>query len=226
MTTFRINEIFYSLQGEGITTGRATVFVRFSGCNRACSFCDTDFDNYELLTSEQIITEIKKIIDEYLITNDDWQIILTGGEPSLQVNSELIKDIKTTFPLIPIRMETNGTLLNQIPSQVLTNISLSVSPKTENDAKLVCAFFTKESVQNRVFDEIKIVSVPYDNTKGLEYNLQIFDNINKNVNLYLQPCDYGNEFKNKEEIKKCVSAIKKNPRWKLSLQIHKIIGIQ
>ena len=58
MKRYRINEIFYSLQGEGRNTGRAAVFVRFSGCNLACSFCDTDFRAYREMTSDEVVNTV------------------------------------------------------------------------------------------------------------------------------------------------------------------------
>ena len=57
-TCYRVNEIFYSLQGEGFHTGRAAIFVRFSGCNLRCSFCDTDFSSYQEMMGEEIIRAI------------------------------------------------------------------------------------------------------------------------------------------------------------------------
>ena len=81
--TYKVNEIFYSLQGEGRTSGRAAVFIRFSGCNLKCSFCDTDFKLHHEMTAEAIVDAVR-----------DWKtvgfVVLTGGEPTLQVDSKLI----------------------------------------------------------------------------------------------------------------------------------------
>ena len=100
MKTYRINEIFYSLQGEGRHTGRAAVFVRFSGCNLKCPFCDTDFKAYRELTVDDIIAAVS-----------EWRacgfVVLTGGEPSLQVDESLIEALHHEGFYIAI--ETNGT---------------------------------------------------------------------------------------------------------------------
>ena len=100
MTTYRINEIFYSLQGEGRHTGRAAVFVRFSGCNLKCPFCDTDFKAYREMTVDDIIAAVS-----------EWRacgfVVLTGGEPSLQVDEPLIEALHQEGFYIAI--ETNGT---------------------------------------------------------------------------------------------------------------------
>ena len=98
--TYRINDIFYSLQGEGRHTGRAAVFIRFSGCNLRCPFCDTDFDSSRLMTADEIIDAIAP-----------WMhcgfVVLTGGEPSLQVDTELVDKLHEAG--LFIAMETNGT---------------------------------------------------------------------------------------------------------------------
>ncbi len=60
----RINDIFYSLQGEGRHTGRAAIFIRFSGCNLACPFCDTDFSGYREMTDEQIVEEVLEMVPD------------------------------------------------------------------------------------------------------------------------------------------------------------------
>ena len=75
---YRVNDIFYSLQGEGHNTGRAAVFIRFAGCNLRCSFCDTEFDTYREMTAEEIVASISTYSARFTV--------LTGGEPTLQVD--------------------------------------------------------------------------------------------------------------------------------------------
>ncbi|MGL5730453.1 MAG: 7-carboxy-7-deazaguanine synthase QueE, partial [Bacteroidales bacterium] len=78
----KINEIFYSLQGEGYYTGAPSVFIRFSGCNLKCSFCDTEHETGTLMSDEQILEQI----NSYPCN----QIVLTGGEPSLWIDQDFI----------------------------------------------------------------------------------------------------------------------------------------
>ena len=78
----KINEIFYSLQGEGYHTGTAAVFIRFSGCNLKCSFCDTQHEDGILMSDEDIVTEVSKY--------PAATVILTGGEPSLWIDREFV----------------------------------------------------------------------------------------------------------------------------------------
>ena len=108
----RINDIFYSLQGEGYNTGRAAVFVRFAGCNLRCPFCDTAFDTYREMTDDEILTEISR----YEVRGTRYEntmeadssegsnlaprtshlaprkplVVLTGGEPTLQVDEAFV----------------------------------------------------------------------------------------------------------------------------------------
>ena len=97
--TYRVNEIFYSLQGEGYFTGIPAVFLRFCGCNRHCAFCDTDFTSGSEMTAEEIIDEVTKYPGRHLVA--------TGGEPTLQLDSDLIRALKAKDFFIQI--ETNGS---------------------------------------------------------------------------------------------------------------------
>ena len=102
---YKVNEIFYTLQGEGAHSGIPAVFIRFSGCNLRCPWCDTDFTDFSEMTAEQIVAEA---IDLYDIPNERRKmVVLTGGEPSLQVDKPLINALHAAGFYICI--ETNGT---------------------------------------------------------------------------------------------------------------------
>ena len=102
---YRVNEIFYTLQGEGAHNGIPAVFVRFSGCNLRCPWCDTDFTDSNEMTAEQIVAEVVELYD---IPNERHKMcVLTGGEPSLQVDKTLIDALHEAGFYIGI--ETNGT---------------------------------------------------------------------------------------------------------------------
>ena len=96
----KINEIFYSLQGEGANTGIPAVFVRFSGCNLRCAFCDTKHEKGTLMTDDEIFAAVSRYTEARLI-------VLTGGEPSLFIDEEFVKLMKLTGKQVAI--ETNGT---------------------------------------------------------------------------------------------------------------------
>lgn len=93
----KVNEIFYSLQGEGFYSGTAAIFVRFSGCNLHCEFCDTDHQNGTLLSKEEILGKISKFESKHLI--------FTGGEPTLSVDYDFVQFFKDAGYYIQI--ETN-----------------------------------------------------------------------------------------------------------------------
>lgn len=102
----KINEIFYSLQGEGFYTGTPSVFVRFSGCNLKCPFCDTDHADGRLMTDDEIIEEVKRYACN--------RIVLTGGEPGLWIDDEFINKLHDNGFYVCI--ETNGT--RRLPSSI------------------------------------------------------------------------------------------------------------
>ena len=95
-----INEIFYSLQGEGRYTGTPAVFVRFSGCNMQCAFCDTQHERHSVMTEEDIVSEV--------CTYPAHHVVLTGGEPLLQLTSTLVDSLHRHG--MTVQIETNGTL--------------------------------------------------------------------------------------------------------------------
>lgn len=94
-----VNEIFYSLQGEGGRMGHPSIFIRLSKCNLRCSFCDTEFDSGKEMTLDEVLEEIKPY-------GCNW-IIWTGGEPTLQLKEEVVKFFKSHGFMQAI--ETNGT---------------------------------------------------------------------------------------------------------------------
>lgn len=101
--TLRINEIFYSIQGEGYWTGTPMVFVRLSGCNLRCPFCDTDHASFTLMTPAEIMAEVMKY--------PTCHVVITGGEPSLQSLDLLVDMLHDRGRTVHI--ETNGT--NPLP---------------------------------------------------------------------------------------------------------------
>ena len=112
----KVNEIFYSIQGEGANVGMPAIFIRLSGCNLHCDFCDTQHGRFIEMSVEQILQKIK----EY----DCKNIIWTGGEPTLQLTDEILIYFADYYNCI----ETNGT--NNIPKRINY---IAVSPKVDTD---------------------------------------------------------------------------------------------
>lgn len=191
----RVNEIFYSLQGEGYHTGTPATFVRFSGCNLKCPFCDTDFKEYTEMTEDEIVAEVCK--------NPSRMVVITGGEPSLQLTFSLIDKLHQAKKYVAV--ETNGT--KKLPQNVDW---ITVSPKQAYIGAAGQPIYHNADEVKVVFDGVHEVS---------DYNI--------NADLYyVQPCDTGDETKNKEIINECVEFVKKNPKWKLSLQTQKILNVR
>ena len=207
MNPFRVNQIFYSLQGEGRNTGRAAVFVRFAGCNLRCSFCDTDFDSFTEMTADEIIARIS-----HLTPHIPPLLVLTGGEPTLQVDESFVDLLHHHG--FEVAMESNGT------RPAPRNLDwLTVSPKSLPPS-LRCA---DDSIGKQA-DEIKIVYTGEETEALLPSYIQHFE---RHAPLfYLQPCDTGDAARNVRLVHSCVEYIKGHPQWRLSLQTHKLIGIE
>ena len=136
----RINNIFYSLQGEGRNTGRAAVFIRFAGCNLRCSFCDTEFESYREMSNEEILAEVEALRPQ---TSDLRPLlVLTGGEPTLQVDETFVDFLHQHG--YEVAMESNGT--RPAPKNLDW---LTVSPKESGQWKV--------DGGKRLPDEIKVV---------------------------------------------------------------------
>lgn len=209
--TYAVKEIFKTLQGEGAQMGRAAVFCRFSGCNlwsgreqdrsaSACTFCDTDFVGMDgtgggrFPDADALAAAIEAA---WAGSRDRRYVVLTGGEPLLQVDDALVAALHRHG--FEIGVETNGT---QLPPAGLNWVC--VSPKA--DAELLVT----------TGDELKLV---YPQEKALP---ERFADLAFN-HFFLQPMDSSEANAN------LVAAIQyctDNPRWRLSLQAHKMIGIR
>lgn len=195
---FRINEIFYSLQGEGFHTGTPAVFVRFSGCNLHCAFCDTQHQKGTMMSHEAIIVEINKYPVAPLI-------VLTGGEPSLFIDEDFVAALKKQTGK-RVAIETNGT--RPLPSNLDW---VTFSPKTGFDGGDV------EPTVLTQCDELKVVYLGQD--------LRPYDGI-VTPHRFLQPCFSDDDAQRQDNLKRCVDAVLSHPGWCLSLQVHRFLGIR
>jgi len=200
----RVNEIFYSLQGEGKYTGVPAVFIRLSGCNLKCWFCDTEFSDYTEMSEDQILSEVLKYPTKY--------VVITGGEPTLQITNKLI-DLLHENDLF-VMMETNGT--NTLPEECKVDW-ITCSPK------LVNPFTVNRSIipiKLQRIDELKVVYEGDENQNMSLYDKYIAQEYR------LQPCDVKDEIKNQQILEQTIQYILDHPKWKLSLQTHKIINVR
>jgi 7-carboxy-7-deazaguanine synthase (Cx14CxxC type) len=215
--SYAVKEIFYTLQGEGAQAGRAAVFCRFAGCNlwsgreqdrstAICQFCDTDFAGVDgsgggkFASAEALAAAIKEKWpkDEGLVDSGHGKrfVVCTGGEPLLQLDASLIDALHACD--FEIAVETNGTIA--APPRLDW---LCVSPKAGTE------------LAQRSGDELKLV-YPQAGAQPMDFETLSFRHF------FLQPMDGPSRTKNTElALRYCLD----HPRWRLSLQTHKFLGI-
>lgn len=217
MKKFSVKEIFFTLQGEGVHTGRASVFCRFAGCNlwnglersRAsslCDFCDTDFlgmngENGGRYSLENLVDTIEKTWTSNVRNDVRRFVVMTGGEPLLQVNEELLNSLRDRDFYVAV--ETNGT------QRVLSTIDwVCVSPKT----------IELHETAHRG-DEMKLV-YPQKHLFPEMFERLHFQHFT------LQPMEIPSDpKKTKENIDNTLEYCLRHPQWRLGLQTHKILNI-
>ncbi len=213
--TYSVKEIFYTLQGEGAQAGRPAVFCRFAGCNlwsgreedratAVCKFCDTDFVGTDgtrggkYLNARELAKEIAAHWPNVAnASNANRYVVCTGGEPLLQLDAALIDALHGAG--FTIAVETNGTIA--APEGIDW---ICVSPKAG-----------AEWIQ-KTGSELKVV------WPQAGFELSHFEDTSFS-NFYLQPMDGPSRAENTQL---CIETCMANPRWKLSVQTHKVIGIR
>jgi organic radical activating enzyme len=195
---WKVNEIFHSLQGEGYNTGTASVFIRLSGCNLRCDFCDTLHEQGTMMSLPEIVEQVMQYPKAPLI-------VLTGGEPSLWIDEEFVNGLKSMTGK-RIAIETNGT--HPLPHGIDW---VTLSPKNgignSGDAPVVLT----------TCDELKVVYLGQD--------LSQYNTITA-THRYLQPCWTNDPEKRSHNLQATVQAVLAHPEWRLSLQTHRILGIK
>ena len=193
----QISECFVSLQGEGWFTGTPAAFIRLAGCNLQCPFCDTDFHSRQTLSEEEVA--------RWVAQTGMHHVVLTGGEPALQLSPTLIELLHEAGLFVQI--ETNGT----VPLPEEWGIDwITCSPKF--------GYVAEAPLRLSRMDELKVVFTP-----GMD--LSPYDNIPAQVR-FLQPCDMGDPARNDLILRETVNYCLAHPAWRLSLQTHKILGIR
>jgi 7-carboxy-7-deazaguanine synthase (Cx14CxxC type) len=211
---YTVKEIYYTLQGEGARTGRAAVFCRFAGCNlwsgreedratAACWFCDTDFVGIDgpgggrFATAEDLASAIAGCWRDAAAVDEGARpyVVFTGGEPLLQLDAPLVEACHA--PGFEIAVETNGTIAPPPGIDWLT-----VSPKPNSTLVVTSG------------QELKLV-YPHDVDPAAVADLSF-------EVLYLQPLDGPERAENTARV---LEYCRRHPRWRLSLQTHKLLGI-
>lgn len=212
--SYAVKEMFLTLQGEGVKSGRRAVFTRFAGCNlwsgleedrakAVCQFCDTDFVGMDgegggrFQTAQELADAA---VSKWSADSNNRFIVLTGGEPMLQVDDALIDALHEAG--FEIAIESNGTL--PVPRSIDW---ICISPKAGS-----------ETVQ-RSGDELKLV---WPQPKSAWQEMEKWDF----SNLLIQPMDArGDDDKNTQNLEAAIAFVQSHPNWRLSLQAHKILGL-
>jgi 7-carboxy-7-deazaguanine synthase (Cx14CxxC type) len=210
--SYAVKEIFLTLQGEGVHAGRRAVFLRFAGCNlwtgreedratAVCQFCDTDFvgmdgENGGRFEAEALAAKVAGLWGE---GTDNRYVVMTGGEPMLQVDDAIIDALHGQG--FNIAIESNGTL----PAHPGIDW-VCISPKAGSD------------VVQRSGDELKLVWPQPGNDVG-DMERWRFENF------LIQPMDSGSESANRVNVEGATRFVMDHPKWRLSLQNHKILGL-
>ena len=198
----QIQEIFPTIQGEGPATGMPSVFIRLGGCNLACSFCDTEFESFEEMRVEEILRYVSKYDHKY--------VVITGGEPLRQpielLCQYLIEAEKT------VQLETNGTIYRELHPDV--QIVCSPKPTKRGYRKIrsdllqrITAF--KFLISDGITEYRDVPELGQDMLK---------------IPTFLQPIDEYDVVKNKANVERAI-ALSMKTGYRLSLQMHKILGI-
>jgi len=205
-----VQEIFPTIQGEGLFVGWPVVFLRLGGCNLQCLFCDTEFDNYQAVSIEEIIKKIQQF--SY---NENQQrvrklVVITGGEPMLQP-IELLCQTLIAYGFL-VQIETNGTFYRKLASEV----KIICSPKNNKNQTLQVQSWWKNSISAFKF----VVSKNF-----LGYDKIFYDLVGFDIPVYVQPIDENCAKKNSDNLNLALDICNKYG-YILSLQTHKIIGVR
>lgn len=198
----RVNEIFLSIQGEGVHTGCPAIFIRFSGCNLDCNFCDTDYSKFTELSAYELFDAVDEMACSHI-----RMVVITGGEPLLQDEADLVKLCgMLTYAGFSIELETNGT----IPiSDALKGLIqwISFSPKT-----------SREKIMIKGCTSLKVLHPYLSPAITAEAYLDFPAPMSGR---FIQPI----ALEDKNYITQAVAEVKRlGSPWRLGVQVHKLIG--
>lgn len=204
-STLDVQEIFLTLQGEGPNAGRPSVFVRLGGCNLACSFCDTEFEQFAPMALENIVAEVER-----LAMHEPLLLVITGGEPFRQPIAPLCDAFLNKG--YSVQIETNGTLYRPVSDAV--QIVCSPKPGVAGYAPL------REDLLAQTL-ALKFLVSEHD---PLYESVPEVGQSGRDIAVYVQPMDEQDEAKNRANHQYAVALALKH-RYRLSLQMHKLLGI-
>ncbi len=197
--SYRVNEIFYSLQGEGVRAGTANVFVRFSGCNLQCNVkeqgfdCDTEFVSGRDFTADELVKALRMFKEDW---GAEW-VIWTGGEPGLQLDQALVDAVRKAGWMQAV--ETNGT-----------------KPLPEEDLDWICV--SPKTAEHTLCRDLQVDELKYVRRAGQGIPKPVL----KATHHLISPAFQPDSTVLKEDLDWCIQLCKENPKWRLSVQQHKL----
>jgi 7-carboxy-7-deazaguanine synthase len=206
-----VKHIFPTLQGEGMFTGHPAVFIRLGGCNLACSFCDTDFEDYAAMPVPDILAQAGLLAENEAHVRVRHLIVITGGEPLRQNIAPLCEALLAAG--FTVQVETNGTLWRPLPEAV----HIVCSPKNTGQGY----FPVREDLLARV-DAFKFIisqhDPKYDHVPDIGQHVY-------GTPVYVQPMDEYDDALNAQNRAHALHLAQVHG-YILSLQTHKLLGIE
>lgn len=215
-----VQEIFSTLQGEGVRAGTPSIFIRLAGCNLTCEFCDTEFESaFESTVNCMTVTHIVTIINRMSVQFPGCNnVVITGGEPFRQ---NFIPMASKLIALgFTVEIETAGTIWMDDFELIAQHCHVTVSPKTQKINKHI----------ERVAAAYKYIVGAHNAPTG-EHLVPLTETLKPlplpkfNQQIFIQPMDDANEAIAKRNIKTAIELIKQTG-WRLSVQTHKYIGVE
>jgi organic radical activating enzyme len=209
-TELEVQAIFKTIQGEGILVGVPAIFIRLGGCNLACTFCDTEFEDFSLMHIDNILQEISTLSKNAENEKTTKLVVITGGEPLRQPIELFCETLLNND--FQVQIETNGTLYRHLPREVL----IICSPK----AGKIGYTKIRPDLLPRINALKFIISkniTQYNNVPELGQTIY-------NIPVFVQPMDQNDQKLNIDNNDLAVKiALEKN--YRLSVQVHKFLGI-
>ena len=207
----KVQRIFKTLQGEGPNVGLSAIFIRLGGCNLACSFCDTEFEDYKEIALDQILQTIKQLSLNQTNQRSVGLVVITGGEPFRQTISLLCtKILELGFA---VQIETNGTLYRPLPKQV----EIICSPKVVSGKYL--------SINSELLPNITALKFLVSKNQIGYSTIPELGRAKYNIPVFIQPMDEQDAVINQQN-KNLAVHIALNQGYRLSYQIHKELNIE
>ncbi len=210
-----VQEVFYTLQGEGPFTGHPAVFVRVAGCNLSCYWCDTEFESSTWYPSlDQLLEKIAEVRPEFC-----HLIVITGGEPFRQNIGPLVQNL--LMQKLRVQIETNGTLWVDLPRSA--RLHIVCSPKTPVLNKKLLSRISSYKYIIAADQFVEEDGLPAFSTQSRDVPQRIARPV-PGSDVYVLPMDIYDPEQNARNTQACVAAALKYG-YRLTLQSHKVVGV-